>query len=111
MGASLPHGGTGAYIYKYPPPGGGEYKPMSFGGKNMKRRREKGGKYKRKRKKRGKKKGRKGKENEKRGSKRVKYREELRQKSQDGRRKTMCRERGKMIIFRRGNKYHFRTEI
>jgi hypothetical protein len=29
----------------------GEYQPMSFGGKNMKRRREKGGKCKRKRKK------------------------------------------------------------
>jgi hypothetical protein len=43
---------------------------MSFGGKNMKRQREKGGKYERKRK--GKEKGGKGKENEKRGSKRVK---------------------------------------
>jgi hypothetical protein len=30
---------------------GGEYQPMSFGGKNMKRLREKGGKCKRKRKK------------------------------------------------------------
>jgi hypothetical protein len=36
-----------------PPPGGREkYQPMSFGVKNMKRRREKGGKCKRKRKKR-----------------------------------------------------------
>jgi hypothetical protein len=34
-----------------PPPGGGEYQPMSFWGKNMKRRREKRGKCKRKRKK------------------------------------------------------------
>jgi hypothetical protein len=34
-----------------PPLGGGEYQPMSFGGKNMKRRRETGGKCKRKRKK------------------------------------------------------------
>ncbi len=34
-----------------PPPQGGNYQPMSFGGKNMKRRREIGGKYKRKRKK------------------------------------------------------------
>ncbi len=36
---------TGVYIIKntYPPPGGGEYQPMSFGGKNMKRPREKGG--------------------------------------------------------------------
>ncbi len=34
-----------------PPPGGGKYQPMSFGGKNMKREREKGGKCKRKRKK------------------------------------------------------------
>jgi hypothetical protein len=47
-----------------PPPPGGEYQPMSFKGKNMKRRREKGGNIKEK--------GRKGKENEKRGSKRVK---------------------------------------
>jgi hypothetical protein len=39
----------GLYIGKYPPPSGGEkYQPMSFGGKNMKRRREKGGKCKRK---------------------------------------------------------------
>jgi hypothetical protein len=37
----------GLYIGKYPPP----YQPMSFGGKNMKRRREKRGKCKRKRKK------------------------------------------------------------
>jgi hypothetical protein len=43
----------GLYIGKYsPPPGGvGEYQPMSFGGKNMKRAREKSGKCKRKRKK------------------------------------------------------------
>ncbi len=31
-----------------PPPLGGEYQAMSFGGKNMKREREKGGKCKRK---------------------------------------------------------------
>ncbi len=60
-----------------PPLGGGKYQPMSFGGKDMKRRSEKGGKCKRKRKKekRKRKKGkrkRKGKENEKRGSKRIK---------------------------------------
>jgi hypothetical protein len=57
----------------YPEVNGGiqKYQPTSFGGKNMKRRREKGGKYRRKRKK-GKRKGRKGKQNEKRGSKRVK---------------------------------------
>ncbi len=42
----------------------GKYQPMSFGGKNMKRRREKGENVKQK--------GRKGKENEKRGNKRVK---------------------------------------
>jgi hypothetical protein len=43
----------GLYIGKYlPPPQGGEYQPMSFGGKNTKRRREKGGKCKIKRKKR-----------------------------------------------------------
>jgi hypothetical protein len=45
----------GLYIGKYPPPRGGEYQPMSFGGKNMKRPSEKGRK--------GKEKGRKGKEN------------------------------------------------
>ncbi len=39
--------------------GGGEYQPMSFGGKNMKRRREKGENIKEK--------GRKGKEKEERG--------------------------------------------
>jgi hypothetical protein len=40
------------HIGKYPPLwGGAKYQPMSFGGKNMKRRREKGGKCKRKRKK------------------------------------------------------------
>jgi hypothetical protein len=42
----------GSIYWKIPPPGGGgEYQPMSFGGKNMKRRREKGGKCKRKSKK------------------------------------------------------------
>jgi hypothetical protein len=41
----------GLYIGKSSPPGGGKYQPMSFGGKNMKRGREKGGKCKRKRKK------------------------------------------------------------
>jgi hypothetical protein len=44
----------GLNIGKYPPPGEGEYQQMSFGGKNMKRRREKGRKEKEK--------GRKGKE-------------------------------------------------
>jgi hypothetical protein len=48
-----------------PPRGGGEYKPMSFGGKNMKNGRENGGKCYRKRKKGGK-------EKERRGSNRVK---------------------------------------
>jgi hypothetical protein len=47
------------YIGKYLPLGGGEYQPMSFGGKNMKSRREKEGKCKRKRKK-GERKGKKG---------------------------------------------------
>jgi hypothetical protein len=44
---------TGVYILENtPPPGGGnKYQPMSFGGKNMKRGREKGEKCKRKRKK------------------------------------------------------------
>jgi hypothetical protein len=41
----------GLYFGKYLPPWGGENQPMSFGGKNMKRRREKRGKCKRKRKK------------------------------------------------------------
>jgi hypothetical protein len=46
------------YIYalehsrgKYTPWGGGEYQPMSYGGKNMKRGRETGGNCNRKRKK------------------------------------------------------------
>jgi hypothetical protein len=44
---------AGVYILENPhPPGGKKYQPMSFGGKNMKRRREKEGKSKRKRKKR-----------------------------------------------------------
>jgi hypothetical protein len=48
---------AGAYILENtPPPWGGEkYQPMSFGGKNMKRRKENGGKSKRKRKKVGRK--------------------------------------------------------
>jgi hypothetical protein len=42
----------GSIFWKIPPPlGGGKYQPMSFGGKNMNRGREKGGKYIRKRKK------------------------------------------------------------
>jgi hypothetical protein len=40
---------AGVYILENTPPQGGEYQPMSFGGKNMKRGREKGGKCKRKR--------------------------------------------------------------
>jgi hypothetical protein len=88
---------------------------MSFGGKVMRRGREKEGKCKRKRRE-GKEKGRKGRENEKRGSKRVKQmqnREELRQKGYNGSQKTPCRGRGENIVFRRGegNKYCFRTEI
>ncbi len=45
--------GQGSIYWKIPPPPGGEekYQPMSFGGKNMKRVREKWGKCKRKRKK------------------------------------------------------------
>jgi hypothetical protein len=57
------------FIFNLPP--GGEYWPMSFGGKNMKRVREKGGKCKRKRKKEERKR-KKGEENEKRGRKEVK---------------------------------------
>jgi hypothetical protein len=58
-----------------PPKGGKKYQPMSFGGVNIKREREKGGKCKRKRKKgeRKRKKGegkrKKGEENEKKGKK------------------------------------------
>jgi hypothetical protein len=64
---------AGVYILEntLPPWGGRKYQPMSFGGKNMKRQREKGGKYERKRK-QGERKRRKGGKNEKRGSKRVK---------------------------------------
>ncbi len=62
---------TGAYILENTPPWGGGYQPMSFGGKNMKSRREKGENVKEKGRK-GNEKGRKGKENEKRGSKKVK---------------------------------------
>jgi hypothetical protein len=43
---------SGVYILENTPhPGGGKCQPMSFGGKNMKRQREKGGKCKRKRRK------------------------------------------------------------
>jgi hypothetical protein len=46
----------GSIYWKIPPPLlGGEYQSVSFGGKNMKRPREKGGKCRRKRKKGGKK--------------------------------------------------------
>jgi hypothetical protein len=41
----------GVYILENTPPPRGKYQPMSFGGKNMKRPREKGGKCRRKRKK------------------------------------------------------------
>ncbi len=65
---------TGVYILENTPPppgGGGKYQPMSFGGENMKRRREKRVKCKRKMKIEERKR-KKGEENEKRGSKRVK---------------------------------------
>jgi hypothetical protein len=54
---------TGVYILKNtpPPPGGGKYQLISFGGKNMKSGREKEGNCKRKMKK-GEEKGRRGKE-------------------------------------------------
>jgi hypothetical protein len=49
-------GKAGVYILENTPTrGGGEYQPMSFGGKNMKTRRIKWGKCKRKWKKRGRK--------------------------------------------------------
>ncbi len=63
---------SGVYILENtPPPGGGKYQPISFGGKNMKRGREKRENVKEKGRK-GKEKGRKGKENEKKGRNRVK---------------------------------------
>ncbi len=62
---------AGAYILENTPPGGGKYQPMSFGGKNIKRQREKGGKCKRKRQREKggnyKRKRQKGEENEERG--------------------------------------------
>jgi hypothetical protein len=58
---------AGAYILENTPMGEGDISRYHFGGKNMKKRREKGGNVKEKGEK-----GRKGKENEKRGSKRVK---------------------------------------
>ncbi len=54
----------GPIYWKITPPRGGGYQPMSFGGKNMKRRREKGENVKEK--------GRKGKEKGKRGKKKGK---------------------------------------
>jgi hypothetical protein len=95
----------GSIYWKIPPPptGGGKYQPMTFGGKNMKRREKKGENVKEKGRKR-KEKGRKGKENKKKGSKRVKQmqnREELRQKGHDGS-QTTCRKRGKKYNFQRG---------
>ncbi len=51
------NGEQGPIYLKIPPPlgGGGKYQPMSFGGKNLKKQKEKGGKCKRKRKKGGRK--------------------------------------------------------
>jgi hypothetical protein len=68
------HAGVYRYILENTP-GGGEYQPMSFGGKNMKRPREKGRKCRQKRKKgeRKRKKGeRKRKKKEERGKKIIK---------------------------------------
>jgi hypothetical protein len=59
--------GRGLYNGKYPPPrGGGEYQPMSFGGKNIKRPREKGRKCGRK--------GRKGERKRKKGERKLEKR-------------------------------------
>jgi hypothetical protein len=105
----------GLYIGKYPPPlGGGKYQPMSFGGKNMKSRREKEENVKEKERK-GKEKGRRG-EKDQRGRKTVKLmqnREQLRQKGHNSSRKTTCRERGKKYHFQKGGggKYGFWTKI
>jgi hypothetical protein len=88
---------------------------MSFGGKNMKRPREKGGKCGRKGKKgeRKRKKGERKLEKRKQKGKLMQNREELRQKGHDGSRKTTCHERGKKHNFQKGggNKYRFWTEI
>jgi hypothetical protein len=62
---------SGVYILENTPPWGGEYQPMSFGGKNMKRVEKKGENVKEKERNR-KEKGRKGKENEKTGRTEVK---------------------------------------
>jgi hypothetical protein len=50
-GRRIHHTLSGVYILENTPPPGEKYRLMSFGGKNMKRRREKRGKCKRKRKK------------------------------------------------------------
>jgi hypothetical protein len=60
----------GVYIFENTPPGG-EFQPMSFGGKILKGEEKKGENVREKGRK-GKEQGRKGKENEKRGRKRVK---------------------------------------
>ncbi len=92
-----------------PPWRGKKYQPMSFGGKNMKRPREKGGKCKRKRKK--------GKENEKRGKKMRKGEIKGQNNYKIGKatiivEKLHVARGGKNIIFRRGgNKCRFWTEI
>jgi hypothetical protein len=74
-----PHGSTWAYILENTPLGGGKYQPMSFGGKNLKRRREKGGKCKRKRKK--------GKERERKRNKGERKRKKGERKRKKGERK------------------------
>ncbi len=59
----------GLYNGKYAPPwGGGKYQPMSFGGKNMKRPREKGGKCGRK--------GKKGERKRKKGERKLEKRKQ-----------------------------------
>jgi hypothetical protein len=59
---------TGVYIMENTPSPGGKYQPMSFGGKNMKRPREKGGKCGRK--------GKKGERKRKKGERKLEKRKQ-----------------------------------
>jgi hypothetical protein len=110
--------GPGVYILEntVPHKGGGRSAAVIWG-KNMKGGREKRGKMEKKKEERGNKKEErgKGKEKEKKGIKskyEMQNREELRQKGHIRSRKTMCHERGKNIIFRKGGgEFCFWTKI
>jgi hypothetical protein len=98
---------AGVYILENTPPpsGGGGISAHVIWGKKYENAKNKKGENVKEKGRKGEEKGRKGKENDKRGGKRVKSlqnMEELRQKGQNGSRKTTCRERGKNVIFRRG---------